>query len=60
MLLKYMEEASNHEKDFVVQLAGDAGGLNINCEMLEPTKGLEFDSVHFMQPMLLERALDGK
>ena len=45
MLLKYMDEASNHEKDFIVEPAGDAEGINMNYEMLEPTKGVEFDLV---------------
>ena len=40
-----MEEVSNHDKAIVVEVGGDVEGLNINFEILEPTKGLEFDLV---------------
>ena len=37
-----MEEENNHDKVIVVEV-GDDEGLNIDSEMLETTKGLEFD-----------------
>ena len=40
-----MEEASNHDKVIVVEIGGDARGLNINSKILTPRKGLEFDSL---------------